>query len=138
MPSPLERMIDANIACTTCGTKGIGNCHGWEKKPSRQELVKAEVDRVASQIIGHIDTMSPSMWGGAPKTARRSLQGGMINQIMFKRQDLAGAHGHGHGRLKSRPRCTPPTSLAEGGIATNTWATPDRMHRRRALEVGER
>lgn len=39
---------------------------------------------------------------------------------------------------KSRPRCTPPTSLAAGGIGTHTWPTPDSMHRRRALEGGER
>ena len=50
---------------------------------------------------------------------------------------LAGAHGHGHGRLKSRPRCPPPPALAAGGIGTHTWPTPDRMHRRRALEGGE-
>jgi hypothetical protein len=39
---------------------------------------------------------------------------------------------------KSRPRCTPPTSLAAGGIGTHTWPTPDNMHRHRALEAGER
>jgi hypothetical protein len=104
VPSPLERMIDANMACTKCGTKGIGNCHGWEKKPSPKELVKAEVDRVASDIIGHIDTMYSGMWAGAPKTARRSLRGGMINQIMLQATESGG---------RSRARSWPPEEPTE-------------------------
>ena len=75
MPSPLERMIDANMACTKCGIKGIGNCHGWEKKPSRKELVKAEVDRVASDIIGHIDRMYSGMWAGCAKNCEEKPAG---------------------------------------------------------------
>lgn len=104
MPSPLERMIDANMACTKCGIKGIGNCHGWEKKPSRKELVKAEVDRVASDIIGHINTLYPGMWAGAPKTARRSLRGCMINQIMLQATGSGG---------RSRARSWPPEEPTE-------------------------
>jgi hypothetical protein len=104
MPSLLERMIDASMACTTCGPKGIGNCHGWDKKPSRQELVKAEVDRVASEMIGHIDTRYPGMWAGAPKTARRSLRGGMINQIMLQAPGSGGS---------SRARSWPPEEPTE-------------------------
>jgi hypothetical protein len=61
VPSLLERMRDANMAWTTCGPKGICHGHGWDKKPSRQELVTAKVDRVVSELIGHIDTMYSGM-----------------------------------------------------------------------------
>ena len=27
---PLDGMIDANVTCTRCGTKGVGNCDCWE------------------------------------------------------------------------------------------------------------
>jgi hypothetical protein len=58
MPSPIERMIDASMICTKCGTKGIGTCDCWEGKPSRKELIKTEAERIASEVIGHIEDVS--------------------------------------------------------------------------------
>jgi hypothetical protein len=81
MSSPIECMIDASMTCTKCGTKGIGNCDCWEGKPSRKELIKTEAERMASEVIGHIDQMYPGMWQGVPKTARKSLRGCIINQV---------------------------------------------------------
>lgn len=59
MKSPIEAMIDANVACLTCGTKGIGNCDCqskcscgfWVKKGARcptlycEERIKKASDR---------------------------------------------------------------------------------------------
>jgi hypothetical protein len=91
VPSPLERMIDASMECTTCGTKGIGNCHGWEKKPSRKELIKAEAERIAFEVIEYIDRMYPGMWAGVPKSARRSLRGCIINQVTVALSEFSAA-----------------------------------------------
>lgn len=29
MTSPINRMIDAVVQCTKCGTQGVGNCDCW-------------------------------------------------------------------------------------------------------------
>jgi hypothetical protein len=30
----IRDLIDANVECTNCGTKGVGNCECWHKCPA--------------------------------------------------------------------------------------------------------
>lgn len=69
--------------------------------------MNVDAERIAEEVIGHIDTMYPKMWEGVSKNARRSLRGCIINEV--RNELLRAVHEH------SRDAADPSVAQAAAG-----------------------